>query len=402
MDREKNKGITLIVLVITIIVLLILAGVSIAMLTGTNGILTQAQNAKNKSEIFSEKEAIQLEILSNRISHKNNIGDELFDRNIENGSKWRVISDNSNGKIYGTGWTYIRQGTEVENYGKIKNSWLVNMESGECIQLEEGNYKKLCYGENLAVKDGILLNIDPINMSDGESWGNNVTLKGVEDGYGYNKSEIKLDGQNDYIEIYTGSADITKGLTFEFYGKTYSQENYILNKTIKRNSKEEYQKDDYANRFRTNLEYVSNSNNPMFKMCMSKYNSKSDWKADDTSNTHWIKKSINNNQDKVNYITISIDIENETIKLYEDGKCIGETTADKIWMISGGISDNTIPFTVGFAVAGAIEYEYNVEKYSKIDIYACRLYNKILTNEEVEENYNSTKAYHNLLEKENN
>ena len=44
---KNNKGITLIALVITIIVLLILAGVSIAMLTGENGILTQAENAKN-------------------------------------------------------------------------------------------------------------------------------------------------------------------------------------------------------------------------------------------------------------------------------------------------------------------------------------------------------------------
>ena len=48
--KKNTKGITLIALVITIIVLLILAGVSIAMLTGDNGILTQAQNAKNKTE----------------------------------------------------------------------------------------------------------------------------------------------------------------------------------------------------------------------------------------------------------------------------------------------------------------------------------------------------------------
>ena len=48
---KKQNGITLIALVITIIVLLILAGVSIAMLTGDNGILTQATKAqKNTSE----------------------------------------------------------------------------------------------------------------------------------------------------------------------------------------------------------------------------------------------------------------------------------------------------------------------------------------------------------------
>ena len=46
---KNNKGITLIALVITIIVLLILAGVSIAMLTGQNGILTQAQKADDNT-----------------------------------------------------------------------------------------------------------------------------------------------------------------------------------------------------------------------------------------------------------------------------------------------------------------------------------------------------------------
>ena len=44
---RNQKGITLIALVITIIVLLILAGVSIAMLTGQNGILTRATDATN-------------------------------------------------------------------------------------------------------------------------------------------------------------------------------------------------------------------------------------------------------------------------------------------------------------------------------------------------------------------
>ena len=57
--RQKN-GITLIALVITIIVLLILAGVSIATLTGNNGILTQAQKASKETKIAEEKEQIGL------------------------------------------------------------------------------------------------------------------------------------------------------------------------------------------------------------------------------------------------------------------------------------------------------------------------------------------------------
>ena len=58
---KNKKGITLIALVITIIVLLILAGVSIAMLTGQNGILTQASKAKIEQSHAAVKEAIRLE-----------------------------------------------------------------------------------------------------------------------------------------------------------------------------------------------------------------------------------------------------------------------------------------------------------------------------------------------------
>ena len=62
-QKEAQKGITLIALVITIIVLLILAGVSIAMLTGQKGILTQANNAKNATELASTKEKVELAVI---------------------------------------------------------------------------------------------------------------------------------------------------------------------------------------------------------------------------------------------------------------------------------------------------------------------------------------------------
>ena len=60
MKKKGVEGITLIALVITIIVLLILAGVSIAMLTGQNGILTQAQKAKETTEESAKNEKRQL------------------------------------------------------------------------------------------------------------------------------------------------------------------------------------------------------------------------------------------------------------------------------------------------------------------------------------------------------
>ena len=59
---KRTKGITLIALVITIIVLLILAGVTIATLTGDNGILTKAQNAKTQNDKATAKEKVDLAI----------------------------------------------------------------------------------------------------------------------------------------------------------------------------------------------------------------------------------------------------------------------------------------------------------------------------------------------------
>lgn len=53
---KNQKGITLVALVITIIVLLILAGVSISLVIGNNGVLTQASNSVIKNNVASVKE----------------------------------------------------------------------------------------------------------------------------------------------------------------------------------------------------------------------------------------------------------------------------------------------------------------------------------------------------------
>ena len=57
---KSKKGITLIALVVTIVVLLILAAISISMLGGENGIITQAIEAKDETDIAEEKEEVQL------------------------------------------------------------------------------------------------------------------------------------------------------------------------------------------------------------------------------------------------------------------------------------------------------------------------------------------------------
>ena len=89
---KKQTGITLIALVITIIVLLILAGVSIATLTGNNGILTQANQAKENNNSAAAKEKVQVEALGS-IDKDGKFNEGTFKENVKNNIKGSRISE---------------------------------------------------------------------------------------------------------------------------------------------------------------------------------------------------------------------------------------------------------------------------------------------------------------------
>ena len=121
--KKSSKGITLIALVITIIVLLILAGVSIAMLTGDNGILTQASEAKDANIKGQEKEQIRLAMQSKKWrSMADNIertvtAEELQNQLIADGAKNVTVEAGENGNL-------------VVKYADSKNQYTVN-QNGE-------------------------------------------------------------------------------------------------------------------------------------------------------------------------------------------------------------------------------------------------------------------------------
>ena len=66
--RKNSEGITLIALVITIVILLILAGITIAALTGDNGILTRAKEAKEKTEQAQKEEEENLQEITDTMN----------------------------------------------------------------------------------------------------------------------------------------------------------------------------------------------------------------------------------------------------------------------------------------------------------------------------------------------
>ena len=135
--RKKEKGITLIALVITIIVLLILAGVTISTLTGENGIITQASNAKEETIIGEEKEIIELATVQ---AMGNNKYGDIEKSELENG-----LDNYAEGNYQLDG-----DGPFKVTYIDTQHSYIVNTdgiieEYYDVSYLKEGDYVEYIY-----------------------------------------------------------------------------------------------------------------------------------------------------------------------------------------------------------------------------------------------------------------
>ena len=107
--NKKERGITLIALIVTIVILLILSGVSIAILTGKNGVINQAKDAKEKYKQSSSNEEIGLNELSKEL--KNDIkrkGTLEVVETTEDSLKVKMSTDNASEyqfSLDGNNWT---------------------------------------------------------------------------------------------------------------------------------------------------------------------------------------------------------------------------------------------------------------------------------------------------------
>ena len=130
--KNDMKGITLIALVITIIVLLILAGISIAMLTGQNGILTQSQNAKEQTENSNNWEQVKLAVTAGKLE------------NITKGTDLNTAIQNELRKTDSAATvTGETEEKEITYFGKVYN---VNVKTGATSDGED-EFQKPDYNE---------------------------------------------------------------------------------------------------------------------------------------------------------------------------------------------------------------------------------------------------------------
>lgn len=158
---KSNKAITLIALVVTIVVLLILAGISLNLVLGNNGLIKKSKYAKEETTVADEKEKVEMAYVSAALKK---LGDTVTAEELQEeldssvGAGKTVVTSNGDGTLNvlfnETGHNYnVDEGT-VEKV-EIDNTKMAMFDTGENVA------KKM---HSLAIKGEII--------NDGESYGN--------------------------------------------------------------------------------------------------------------------------------------------------------------------------------------------------------------------------------------
>ena len=168
-EYKKISGITLIALVVTIIVLLLLAGISISMLTGNNGILTKAGEAKELTENSSIKERMQLTYLYEISTSHGEINKDSFEEALKNEfgkDKVIVLSDDLtvvtiDGIEYATGVPMESvEGKISDKKGQNEDRIIaVSNKKNTLLEDDYGNIVKIPKGFGIATDSGTNINI---------------------------------------------------------------------------------------------------------------------------------------------------------------------------------------------------------------------------------------------------
>ena len=180
---EKKRGITLIALVITIITILILAGVSINLIIGKNGIVERAQTTGKIQTVASIKEALELEkgdlLVNSKTVNLNNYLDQISngDKKYEISSK-EIIDDKNAEIIVDDKYKFALKDTEegdveVTYQGVAASSDLsISAKSGTYVYPNGGTFTVT----NNATRGELTVSSDATNIATATIEGNTVTV----------------------------------------------------------------------------------------------------------------------------------------------------------------------------------------------------------------------------------
>ena len=192
--NKKERGITLIALVVTIIVLIILAGVSINLIFGNFGVVTKAKEAKNKMEAAQYEEELKMCVL------------ELQAEEATNGKEFSMET--------------IRKKL-VEKVKKVENTTDIEFPTKESATKVEGTYKGyefyidekyVVHVGNKATGISLTTSFEPAGWTKGPLTAT-ITIKSNNGIKKVEPNEGSKNGNNEYI---ISKTNITENTSFEY------------------------------------------------------------------------------------------------------------------------------------------------------------------------------------------
>ena len=208
---RKQEGITLIALIITIIILLILASVTIPALSGDNGILTNASKAKFETEIREIEELILIKDLEGESSNKFGTINGLL--NIDSEYNEKVMLENAK-LVYDPDKVSKNEKKWLEEMGiySKSNYYLIMMEdtkkefSGQSNVGTMEEFRDLVNGNNFNYDTAYVIENINLNTDENNQWvpiGNKTTpFTKILDGSNYTISNLYIESEEDYQGLF--------------------------------------------------------------------------------------------------------------------------------------------------------------------------------------------------------
>ena len=205
--KKKIQGITLIALVVTVIVLLILAGVAINLTIGDNGMFKRAQNAADTYQEASEREAIELAVAGMQIGSTQ--GNDMTKTELENSLEDQFgddasVEDNEDGSFLvtiGENQYYLGENGEI-----IDSSNMVKISTADELKAfrDDVNSGNTYEGKYVYLANDITLDIneewEPIGLYLNENTSpddeTNIPFSGIFDGKGHEVDGIYINTPN--------------------------------------------------------------------------------------------------------------------------------------------------------------------------------------------------------------
>ena len=194
---KMEKGITMVALVVTIVVLLILASITLATLSGDNGIIDKAKQSKEETEIAQWEEKIDAAIIDAEKKHQNPTLDDIIDELLKDG-----IIENESKVDRNTGAITTKEPIHTIE-GKL-DDYLDNKKPEEPDNPVLAEYTVTYnYSEN----EGTSADVQSMAVKEGESI--DLTKKATKNGYDFVGWNTNANAHEGLTTLKMGSSNVT-------------------------------------------------------------------------------------------------------------------------------------------------------------------------------------------------